>query len=147
MLWGCKKKKRIIIDTNLWVRFLIAGNYSKLDTILSDKNFQLLFSQKLWTEFITVVTRTKFKKYFSEDDIVELVSKMQRRIKMVKVKTSINICRDIKDNFLLELAIDGKADFLLTGDNDLLSLKKIRKTKIMTIHDFFISHLYAGAGL
>ena len=138
MLWRRKKTKTIIIiiDTNLWISFLISGNYSKLNAVLSDKNVQLLFSQKLWAEFMTVVTRTKFRKYFSEDDIAELVSIMRRRIKMVAVKTTINICRDVKDNFLLELATDGKANFLLTGDDDLLSLKKINKTKILTIQRF-----------
>jgi len=135
MLWSTKKTK-IIIDTNLWISFLITGNYLNLDAVLSNKNVQLLFSQKLWTEFITVVTRTKFKKYFSEKDIAELTSKMRKRIKMVEVKTTINTCRDVKDNFLLELATDGKADFLITGDNDLLSLKKIQKTSILTMRDF-----------
>jgi putative PIN family toxin of toxin-antitoxin system len=135
MLWRNKKTK-IIIDTNLWISFLITGNYSNLDAVLSNKNIQLLFSQKLWSEFMTVVTRTKFKKYFSEDDVAELIPKMRKRIKMVKIKTTINICRDVKDNFLLELATDGKADFLVTGDNDLLSLKTIQKTSILTIHDF-----------
>jgi len=61
---------------------------------------------------------------------------MRKRMKMIEVKTKINICRDTKDNFLLELATDGKADFLITGDNDLLSLKKIEKTSILTIRDF-----------
>ena len=135
MLWNTRKIK-IIIDTNLWISFLITGNYLNLDAVLSNKNVQLLFSQKLWTEFITVVTRTKFKKYFSEEDIAELTSKMRKRMKMVEIKTTINTCRDVKDNFLLELAIDGKADFLITGDNDLLSLKKIQKTSILTIRDF-----------
>jgi len=135
MLW-LNKKTKIIIDTNLWVSFLITGNYSNLDTVLLNKNVQLLFSQKLWAEFMTVVTRTKFKKYFSEEDIVALTSKMNKRMKMITVKTTINICRDAKDNFLLELATDGNADFLLTGDNDLLSLKKIQKTNILTIRDF-----------
>ena len=43
---------------------------------------------------------------------------------------------DPKDNFLLNLAVDSKADFLLTGDKDLLVLGKVGDTKIMTISDF-----------
>jgi len=131
-----RKKTKIIIDTNLWISFLITRNYIKLDNVFADKNIQLLFSQKLWTEFITVVTRSKFKKYFSEEDVNDLVSKMHKRSKMIQTKTTINLCRDTKDNFLLELATDGKAHFLLTGDNDLLSMKEIGTTRILTIQEF-----------
>jgi len=45
-------------------------------------------------------------------------------------------CRDAKDNFLLELAVDGKADYLVTGDNDLLILQTVQKTKIIRMNDF-----------
>lgn len=47
------------------------------------------------------------------------------------VKSQTTGCRDEKDNFLLALAIDSKADFLLTGDKDLLEIKKIGKTRII----------------
>lgn len=43
----------------------------------------------------------------------------------------------MKDNFLLSLAIDGDVDYLITGDNDLLTLKYFQKTSIITINDFF----------
>jgi uncharacterized protein len=52
------------------------------------------------------------------------------------VSSEINECRDFKDNFLLNLAIDSKADYLITGDSDLLVITKIRKTKITTWSDF-----------
>jgi putative PIN family toxin of toxin-antitoxin system len=51
-------------------------------------------------------------------------------------QTQIEICRDPKDNFLLSLSIDGKADFLITGDNDLLELTQFGSTSILTIADF-----------
>ena len=54
----------------------------------------------------------------------------------MKVKSNINICRDEKDNFLLNLLIDSKADYLITGDKNLLILEKIKKTKILTFSEF-----------
>jgi uncharacterized protein len=54
----------------------------------------------------------------------------------VSIISDVQICRDDKDNFLLNLAVDGKADFLITGDKDLLVLEKINKTKIITIKNF-----------
>jgi hypothetical protein len=57
-------------------------------------------------------------------------------IDLIEVSSVVTVCRDPKDNFLLALAKDGKADFLLTGDNDLLELKKFSKTKIETFTSF-----------
>jgi hypothetical protein len=55
----------------------------------------------------------------------------------VNVASDVDLCRDPKDNFLLSLALDGEADYLLTGDNDLLVLEKVGETKIIKIADFF----------
>lgn len=52
------------------------------------------------------------------------------------MKSTVNICRDPKDNFLLALAKDGKASHLITGDSDLLVLKKSGKTEILNISDY-----------
>ncbi len=58
-------------------------------------------------------------------------------IDLIAVQSIVTICRDPKDNFLLALAKDSKADYLLTGDNDLLDIKNFGKTKIITINNFF----------
>jgi len=128
-----KPKDRVIIDTNLWVSFLITKDYTRLDKILSDKLIVLLYSQELIDEFIEVASRPKFKKYFSAEDLQALLILMSDRAIFIEVSSTVNVCRDMKDNFLLALAKDGKATHLLTGDNDLLILKTFGKTKILTI--------------
>jgi len=55
---------------------------------------------------------------------------------IVEVKSKTDICRDKKDNFLLNLAKDGKADYLITEDFDLLELKKYFETKIVKYKQF-----------
>jgi putative PIN family toxin of toxin-antitoxin system len=57
-------------------------------------------------------------------------------VKVVDVRSSVDVCRDPKDNFLLALAQDGVADYLITGDKDLLSMKKWGATKIVSLTDF-----------
>ncbi len=57
---------------------------------------------------------------------------------IVEVTSEIKECRDPKDNFLLNLAIDSKAHYLVTGDTDLLVIKKIKKTKILGWNDFIL---------
>ena len=66
-----------------------------------------------------------------------MLSRFDPFIELIEVKSTIDVCRDPNDNFLLELSKDGRADFLLTGDKDLLDLRKFDKTKITTISSFF----------
>ncbi len=66
-----------------------------------------------------------------------MLSTFEPFIDFIEVESLITVCRDRKDNFLLALAKDGKADYLLTGDKDLLELKKFAKAKIITITNFF----------
>lgn len=130
------KINRIIIDTNLWISFLITKDFSKLDEIIFSKQCILIFSKELLEEFIEVAKRPKFRRFFSQEDIEGILENIEEYAAFINVKTSITTCRDPKDNFLLSLAFDGKADFLLTGDKDLLDLGKLGKTSIVTISDF-----------
>jgi len=130
------KKTKIIIDTNLWISFLISRNFEKLDFLFSSGKICLLFSEQLFAEFISVTKRDKFRKYFSEIDINELSMRMRNVAKIIKTTSVQTQCRDPKDNFLLELALDGKADYLITGDKDLLELRIFNKTKIIKVEDF-----------
>jgi len=130
------KVSRIILDTNLWISFLISKDFSKLDELLFSKRCTLVFSQELLEEFVAVAKRPKFRRLFSPTDIEEILETIDEYADFTIVLSKINICRDPKDNFLLSLAFDGKADFLITGDLDLLALTKYGTTKIVTIKEF-----------
>ena len=134
------KVSRIIIDTNLWISFLIKKDYSKLDEIIFSKQAILIFSQELLEEFLEVAKRPKFRRFFSQSDIKALLETIDEYADFVKVETKIEACRDIKDNFLLSLAVDGNATILLTGDQDLLDLKKFGETAIITITAYLESN-------
>ena len=130
------KSKKIILDTNLWISFLITKNLSELDNLIFEGKIKLVFSNELIEEFLTVTKRKKFKKYFSDSDLTDLLHLFDSYGKLINVNTKIKECRDSKDDFLLSLAVDSKVDFLITGDEDLLIIKKIRKTKIVTWREF-----------
>ncbi|MFD0932115.1 putative toxin-antitoxin system toxin component, PIN family [Psychroflexus salinarum] len=134
------KNKKIILDTNLWISFLISKKFNQLDQLIEDKKITLVFSDELIEEFIDVVSRPKFQKYFSRKDIEKILNYFDQFGILVKVKSTIEICRDEKDNFLLNLSVDSKANYLITGDKDLLVLKKIEATEIVTFTDF-IEHI------
>jgi uncharacterized protein len=126
-------KDRVIVDTNLWISFLLTKDFSKLDKLFADHSITLLFSQELLDEFIEVARRPKFKKYFSLTALQDLLQELSLRAEFISVISTVTVCRDPKDNFLLSLAVDGKATHLITGDKDLLDLVKFGETKIITI--------------
>lgn len=104
--------------------------------MLDDQNITLIFSEELLNELIEVTRRPKFKKHFEQEDVDELIAIINRIADFIAVTTIVNICRDPKDNFLLALALDGKADYLITGDQDLLVLKTIKKTSILSMTEY-----------
>ena len=130
------KNKKIILDTNLWISFLISKKFNQIDKLIENKEITIIFSDELIEEFIDVVSRPKFKKYFSKKDIEKVLEYFDQFGELINVKSNIQICRDEKDNFLLNLSIDSNADYLISGDKDLLVLEKIEETKIMTFADF-----------
>lgn len=127
---------RLILDTNLWISFLISSKYEKLDKLLFNQECKLLFSEELLGEFVAVSKRPKLRKHISKDELEDLLETIDQVAEFVNVTSDVIECRDPKDNFLLSLAVDGKADYLLTGDKDLLVLEKIGDTDIKTISEF-----------
>lgn len=131
-----KKVDKVIIDTNLWISFLITKDFKKLDEKIKAKSIRLIFSLELIEEFLVVISRPKLKQYFESSDVEKLIDLFDVYGEIVEVKSSIDQCRDKKDNFILALAKDSHADYLLTGDKDLLELKMIETTKIVSITDY-----------
>lgn len=127
------QKDRVIIDTNLWISFLLTRDFSKFDSIIADSEVELIFSQELINEIVEVTQRIKFRKYFNLDDVESLLIMIKSRAVFINVTSSVTTCRDPKDNFLLSLSLDGYATPLLTGDKDLLVLKRFGQTEILKI--------------
>lgn len=130
------KPIRVVIDTNLWISFLISNNHHKLDKLFAANKITVLFSQELLEEFLQVVSRPKFRKHFTNTDLDRLLAAMENYVAFITIKSKVTVCRDSKDNFLLSLCEDGKADFLLTGDQDLLVIRKHKKITILKMTDF-----------
>ncbi len=70
-----------------------------------------------------VTSREKLKKYFPAESVTELVELLETIAKKVTIRPTHFINRDPKDNFLLDLIDFSKADYLVTGDKDLLLLE------------------------
>ena len=130
------KPLRVIIDTNLWISFIISKRFNALDPIFQSSNIRVLFNIELIEEIRATVEKPKLKKHFDSKAIEEMLLTFESMIELIPVKSKVQFCRDSKDDFLLSLSKDGKAHFLITGDKDLLSLNRFRKTDIVTFSQF-----------
>jgi putative PIN family toxin of toxin-antitoxin system len=127
---------KIIIDTNLWISFLIGKQLVGLKTLLIEKTITPIFSQQLLDEISLVTKKPKSQKYFPPQKVQELLEFLSIIGICIEIKSEVNHCRYPKDNYLLALAKDSQADFLITGDQDLLILEEFERTKIVTYQEF-----------
>jgi hypothetical protein len=126
------KRVRLVVDANILLSALIGGELRWFREVLANDDLDLLVSSSMLEEVERVASRPYFWKYFPLDEAVEILTIVKRNGTLVKVKPPYErICRDPKDDHLLALAKKGKADFLITGDEDMLVLKKHGKSRIL----------------
>jgi putative PIN family toxin of toxin-antitoxin system len=127
---------RVVIDTNIWISFLIGKTLSGLSEAIISGQVIVLFSNDLFSELIEVLNRPKFKKYFSASAIEELIALLYEKDELIEIINNFNQCRDPKDNFILDLAVSGHANYLVTGDADLLILNPFHGVEIISYQAF-----------
>ncbi|MDJ0582508.1 putative toxin-antitoxin system toxin component, PIN family [Crocosphaera sp.] len=129
--------KRFVIDTNVLVSALLIKKSSAFKVIKIVENIGItLYSEQTLDEITQVLQRKKFDKYLTIEERQEFILKFIEKSELVTVTDSINICRDSKDNQFLELAVSGKANCIITGDEDLLILNPFRSIPIITVNHF-----------
>ena len=130
------EKMRGTFDNNVLVSAaLLAGVPRKAFDKLLD-NGTVLVSVPVLLELADVLNREKFDKYVTHDERMRFMVSFLKVAEMVEISGIIIACRDPKDDKLLELAVSGDADFLVTGDKDLLVLNPFRGVEIITPRDF-----------
>jgi uncharacterized protein len=128
---------RVIIDTNIWISYFLFDSFSEFEKILSNETIIIIASEKLIDEINLVFSYPKFKKVINKKNISAIINFITDRCYFITPKESKIRSRDQKDNYLIDLAISSKSIFLVTGDKDLLSLKKVSKTQIITMKELF----------
>ena len=127
---------RVIFDTNVWISFLIGKRLSLVKDYLTNGRIIIVTTEQLLTEIKLVTGREKLKKYFPKESVRELIELLETISENVEIKPKHFINRDSKDNFLLDLIDFSKADFLITGDKDLLELNPFKTARILTPIEF-----------
>ncbi|MDR2622398.1 MAG: putative toxin-antitoxin system toxin component, PIN family [Dysgonamonadaceae bacterium] len=127
----------VIIDTNLWISFLIGKRLSVLKSLLTNPDLTIFVCGKLLEEIQYISSKQKIRKYVGNDDIRDTLVLIDRFCKFVVIQQdAISPVRDIEDLYLLSLADTVRADYIITGDKDLLILHTHNQTKIVTYNDF-----------
>ena len=131
-----KKNIKVIVDTNLWISWLITKRQSRLNLLLSDSSISIISSTEQTEELFEVIKRSKFSKLIPSEIAEEFKIYFIQAVELHKVKLKVKASRDEKDDFLLALAKTANANFLITGDKDLLVIKNFWNTKIITLTDY-----------
>lgn len=130
------KNIKVIFDTNVWISFLIGKRLSLINTYISGGQITIITTGQLLNEIKEVTSRERLKKYFPQQSVLELIELLETIAEKVEVRPTHFINRDAKDNFLLDLVDFSKADYLVTGDKDLLIHNPFKTAAILTPADF-----------
>ena len=127
---------RAVIDTNVIVSGLIRprGAPGNVLRALRDRRFLALVSPLILEEIVAILTRPWLQERYDveDDDVRDFLRLLALRSELVEPTTTIRRCRDPHDDMFLELAVDGGAGRVVTGDADLLALGSIEAATIVT---------------
>ncbi|MCK8495804.1 putative toxin-antitoxin system toxin component, PIN family [Spirosoma sp. RP8] len=124
---------RFVLDTNTLVSAaLMAKSIPRQAFDMALNKGELLTSESCLAELNQVLHRPKFARYLTPFEADLFINQYSLKATVVTISSSITDCRDLKDNKFLELAIDGIANCIVTGDQDLLVLHPYRALSIVT---------------
>jgi uncharacterized protein len=136
---------RAVIDTGVLVSALIRPQGTTGTVLLSlrDGRFDIVYSAEILVELIDVMARPFFRtKYHIESDhITALIYLIRLRGELVIPRSSLHVCRDPKDDKFLEAAVEGRVDYLVSGDADLLVLSPCNGIPIVTPTEFLANFI------
>ncbi len=129
---------RLVLDTNILVSAILSPNSISAKVLnWGENNGTILYSTDTLIEVLSVLRRSKFAKYLDPEDIDGLSIRIKTAWIFIEILTQVNLCRDAKDDKFIDLALNGNASHLITGDNDLLVLHPIQNISIINPRTFW----------
>lgn len=129
---------RVVIDTMIFVRALINPYGFNARLLNRVDEYELSLSEEIIEEVVEVLFRPEIQKKYNPSkvitvhDVLEIISDAD----LITPSQKINLCRDPKDNKFIECAVEAEADYLISGDKDLLDIGEYEEIKIITIDKF-----------
>ncbi|OHD67835.1 MAG: putative toxin-antitoxin system toxin component, PIN family [Spirochaetes bacterium RBG_16_49_21] len=122
---------KVVLDSNIFISGIIfGGKPRKIINLIIEGKIRLYISSDILLEIKEVLERDKFG--FSQTITQQIIFEIESLSYLVTPKNKHSIVsRDGDDNIIIDCAVEAKADYIITGDNDLLSLKEYKSTKII----------------
>jgi uncharacterized protein len=132
---------KIVIDTNVWISLAIGSKSVTEDLIkiLENSAIEIVVSEELLDEITVTLSKPKLRKYLTHERVSILFSILNNDCLLEKSILTRKFCRDPKDDFLLNLALQSSSEYLITGDSDLLILNPIDNLQILSIKEFLVN--------
>jgi putative PIN family toxin of toxin-antitoxin system len=131
-------KNSFVFDTNTLISAALSPHSTNALAVKKAETLgEIVYSNRTWNEFLSVIYQSKFDKYFSLEDRTKIVDMFMIRFREItNITETVTECRDEKDNMFLELAITSNTDCIISGDSDLLILHPFRGISILSPRDF-----------
>lgn len=129
--------RKLVIDTNLWIsRLLLPGGIAARAVDHALAWGTPLMSEETLVELADVLTRSKFDRYVSREDRQHFLRLLGGIVRVIPITQRIAACRDPHDDKFLDVALNGEAQMILTGDHDLLELHPFHGIEILSPANF-----------
>ncbi len=124
--------ERLVMDTNVVLSGLLFPGSIPYRALNKAQGSVVLASDAMQQELAEVMDRSRFDRYVEREIRRRLVAEYLKAIVTVDISFPVRVCRDPRDDKFLEVAIQGRADAIITGDRDLLDLHPFRGIAILT---------------
>lgn len=129
--------RKLVIDTNLWISRLLIPGGTAAKAVDHGLSWGIpLMSEETLTELSDVLSWAKFDRYVSREDRQHFLRLLGGITRVISITRRVAACRDPKDDKFLDVALNGEAHMILTGDLDLLELHPFHGIKILNPADF-----------
>ncbi|BFM41139.1 putative toxin-antitoxin system toxin component, PIN family [Synechocystis sp. LKSZ1] len=128
---------RYVFDTNVIISALLFEKSKPAQALrYALVKGEVLLSLDLLEELNEVLGRERFNRYLTSEEREEFLEALVERAVLVEITENVKACRDPKDDKVLELALNGNAQYIISGDRDLLVLNSFRNTLVITVDEF-----------
>ncbi len=127
---------KVVLDSNIYISGIIfGGNPRKIIDLIIEGKIRLCISSDILIEIKEVLERDKFG--FSSDITQQIIFEIESLSECLTPRKKHSVVKkDADDNIIIDCAIEANADYIITGDDDLLSLKEYKKIKILSPVEF-----------
>lgn len=128
---------RCVFDTSVLISALLLSDSTPRKALnLALRQGTLLLSFSVLAELDEVLGRRQFRRYVDEETVRAFLAGLIGEAEWVEVEARLAVCRDPRDDKILELAASGEATCVVSGDQDLLVLDPFRGIRILSPQAF-----------